>query len=223
MKSFYQILALAAIAVTALVSCQKEAAKNDDTDDNLSQHLGHSMVDLGLSVKWATCNVGATKPEEYGLFFVWGYGFGQTWNGSQWSGKGFHRYINDYRLDDNGNLKPEYDSAKANWGGKWRMPTGAECEELINNCHTEWTTVRGVFGELFTSKKPGYTDKSIFLPAAGWGYEDDLRDASSCGTYWSSTFNEDHYVWGLDFTSEYVDADNGFFRDIGGSVRPVFD
>jgi len=176
-------------------------------------------VDLGLSVKWASFNIGASKPEEYGRYFAWGDVVGQTWDGSSWSGGGFYTYPS-YQLDANNNLKPEYDAAHAILGGKWRMPTKAECEELINNCTSNWTNINGVSGILFTSKKSGYTDKSIFLPAAGVGYCSNVDAAGSDGLYWSSTFFSGDYAWYLYFDSDYVST-YLYSRYIGRSVRPV--
>lgn len=174
-------------------------------------------VDLGLSVRWATCNVGASKPEEYGRYFAWGDVSGQTWNGS-WSGGGFSSYPR-YELS-NDNLNPEYDAAHVNLGGKWRMPTRGEFEELINNCKVVWTTINGVKGRLFTSKKSGFENKSIFLPAAGFGNNSSLNNAGSKGYYWSSTFDNGRSAWNLYFSSDRVYTDN-YLRFFGRSVRPV--
>jgi len=183
---------------------------------------GYEYVDLGLSVKWATCNIGATKPEKYGRYFAWGDVTGQTWYGSSWSGSGFSKYPS-YALDAKKNLKLEYDAAHVNLGGTWRMPTKAEFEELINNCTCTWTSnynSTGVAGRIFTSKKRGYTDKSIFLPAAGFGNYSSLYHAGSYGHYWSSSFYNDNGAWNLDFYSGNVDT-YYYCRYYGRSVRPV--
>jgi len=209
MKKLSFILFAAAVVVTA--SCSK---------DNPSS--GPEMVDLGLSVKWATCNLGATKPEEYGRYFAWGDITGQTWDGSKWSGGGFET-APAYEVDANNNLKPAYDAAHVLLGGKWRMPTKDEYQELIDNCTCTWTSNyngAGVAGRVFTSKKAGYTDKSIFLPAAGYGGSSGLNDAGSYGDYWSSTFSHYYYARSLNFYSDDVFT-NTNFRDDGFSVRPV--
>jgi len=179
-------------------------------------------IDLGLSVKWATCNLGASKPWESGRYFAWGDVQGQTWNGSAWSSEGFSNYPAS-EVDVNGNLMPEYDAAHVLLGGSWRMPTRAECQELIDNCTSTWTSNyngTGVAGRIFTSNKTGYTDKSIFLPAAGRGSDSYLRDADSRGSYWSSTFDDDISAWYLSFFSDLVYTFDGY-RDFGLSVRPV--
>jgi len=181
------------------------------------------LVDLGLSVKWATCNLGADSPEEYGRYFAWGDVVGQTWNGSSWSGGGFYNYPS-YQLDANNNLKPEYDAAHVNLGGSWRMPTYSEFQELINNCTCTWTSNyngTGVAGRIFTSKKTGYTDKFLFLPAAGYGDGTNLRGAGSCGSYWSSTSYSDYDAWSLSFDSGNVFTYSYYYRYCGRSVRPV--
>lgn len=188
---------------------------------------GYEYVDLGLSVKWATCNVGASSPEEYGRYFAWGDVVGQTWNGS-WSGGGFSTYPR-YELQNN-NLKSEYDAAHVNWGGKWRMPTKAEFKELIEQCDWEWTTLNGKLGYRFTGKKPGYKDKSIFMPAAGEGSDKDLAyDLSRYakqGWYWSSTFDSGDRACSL-LCGLLIFADgpeiNTLPRDLGFPVRPVLE
>jgi len=176
-------------------------------------------VDLGLSVKWASCNIGASRPEEYGKYFAWGDVTGQTLDGKKWSGGGFSTYP-EYELDAKNNLKPEYDAAHVILGGSWRMPTKAECQELIDNCTSTLTTINGVNGRLFTGKKPGYTDKSIFLPGAGYGSSYTRGDAGSVGYYWSSTFNVANHAWGLFSYPGHVDTGTNY-RSYGQSVRPV--
>jgi len=201
----------------AVVSCTKE--------NPTPAPSSLEMVDLGLSVKWASCNVGATKPEEYGKYFAWGDVTGQTWDGSKWSGGGFS-IAPKYEVDANGNLKPEYDAAQVNLGDEWRMPTKAEEQELIDNCTCIWTDnykSTGVAGKIFTSKKAGYTDKSIFIPAAGYVDNDNLLESGIGGTHWSSTFyNEnDDYAWFIYFRSDYVHT-NYKYRYRGRSIRPVY-
>ena len=117
---------------------------------------------------------------------------------------------------------PEYDAAAANWGGDWRMPTRAELEELMKNCTWTWTTQNGVYGYKVTSKKSGYTNKSIFLPAAGYRDGSDLDSAGSGGAYWSrSLYTDDpNHAYGLYFYSGSVYRDYRS-RYYGHSVRPV--
>ena len=140
-------------------------------------HAGREWVDLGLSVKWATCNVGANTPEEYGNYYAWG----ETSTKSRYDEdncKTWERSMSDIR----GNSS--YDAARANWGGSWRLPSEAECKELLNNCTRQWTTQNGVKGMLFTSKRNG---NSIFFPAAGWRGGTSTCRAGVGGYYWSST------------------------------------
>ena len=143
----------------------------------------HEYVDLGLSVNWATCNVGASKPEEDGNYFAWGETETKTsdylfddykWYVSETSGLdkdnnvfvfSFNRYNNE---DGKTNLDSEDDVAYVKWGGNWRMPTKEECQELIDSCTCTWETVNGVNGIRFTSKKKGYEDRSVFMPATGY-------------------------------------------------------
>ena len=167
-------------------------------------------VDLGLSVKWATCNVGATMPEEYGDYFAWG------------EIKPKQRYDYDnYTSSSNSSTLPLYaDAAHVNWGGSWRMPTRAEQDELIdtNNCTWTWITQNGVNGYKVTSKKNG---NSIFLPAAGERLNSSLYGAGSSGDYWSSSLSTDSSrAYGLYFDSSDVDWGSGS-RYYGLSVRPV--
>ena len=183
----------------------------------------HEAVDLGLSVKWATCNVGASSPEEYGDYFAWG----ETTTTSSYDESNCTTYALSTSelqsrgiIGDDGNLTAAYDAATANWGGSWRMPTLDEIKELLNNCTWTWTTQNGVKGRKVT----GPNGNSIFLPAAGRRYgTDDLHGAGSHGFYWSAApcsfidsaydlgFNSDYYYW------------YGDFRYYGHSVRPVSD
>jgi len=184
---------------------------------------GPEMIDLGLSVKWAACNLGAKRPEEFGRYFAWGDVIGQVRNKSSWSGDGFGSYPS-YQLDSDGNLFAEYDAAHVLLGGFWRMPTKEEFEELIDNCTSTWTDDykgTGVAGLIFTGKKPGYTDRSIFLPATGQGRGRNLSYSGSFGYYWSGTLNYGNFSWNLDIDSGGV-AINYNNRSYGLSLRPVF-
>ena len=187
----------------------------------------HEYVDLGLSVKWATCNVGANKPEEYGDYFAWGETQPKiTYNLStyKWC-RGSHdtqtKYCTDSyygTVDNKTQLELSDDAARANWGGSWRMPTKAEQDELRNNCTWTWTTQNGVNGYTVTSKSNG---NSIFLPAAGCRGGSSLSNAGSFGYYWSSSLHTDPYfALGVYFYSDYVGRyyNNRFY---GFSVRPV--
>jgi len=195
-----------------------------------------TYVDLGLSVKWATCNVGATKPEEYGDYFAWGETVPKSdcsWSTYKYCNGDFDELTKYCSISSYGNngftdtktvLDPEDDAAHVNWGGSWRMPTKEEQDELRNtdNCTWTWTTLNGTNGYKVQSKKLGYTDKWIFLPAAGYRNGSDFVDVGSYGYYWSSSLTTVYpsYAYYLRFNSSYVNW-NGSNRNDGLSVRPV--
>lgn len=192
------------------------------------------FVDLGLSVKWATCNVGATKPEEYGDYYAWG----ETETKTDYSSSNYKWYedscefsLTKYNTNsyyDYGTVDGKYildledDIAHVKCGGNWRMPTNAEQDELCNNCTWTWTTLNGVHGYRVTSNKTGYTDRSIFLPAAGNYYDTRISFVGSYGRYWSSSRDTDDPstvgFLGFDSGSVATYYDN---RYRGLSVRPV--
>ena len=178
-------------------------------------------IDLGLpsGTLWASCNVGATKPEEYGDYFAWG----ETKPKDDYSwGTYFDSSYNKYNLSGGlTELDLEDDAAYVNWGSNWRMPSREQIQELIDNCNWEWTTLNGVYGRKATSKKNG---NSIFLPAAGYRYGASLNYAGSWGDYWSRTLRTDYpyRAYDLYFYSGNVYCGNGD-RCNGQSVRPVFD
>ena len=193
---------------------------------------GHDYVDLGLpsGTKWATCNVGANSPEEYGDYFAWGeiepknnyYWSTYKWcNGSSTTQTKYCTSSSYGTVDNKTTLDLADDAANANWGGSWRMPTNAEQGELINANYTTWTwtTQKGVKGYKVTSKTNG---NSIFLPAAGYRYNSDLYDAGSYGRYWSSSLDADssNYAYDLYFNSGRVGSSSSG-RSYGLSVRPV--
>ena len=196
--------------------------------------IKHEYVDLGLSVKWATCNVGATKPEDYGDYFAWGETEPKStydWSTYKWC-LGTDNTLTKYckssaygTIDNKTILDLSDDAARVNWGGSWRMPTYAELKELRENCLWTWVCQNGVYGYRVTSKKPGYTNKSIFLPAASFrGYDSWKYHVGSYGSYWSSSlhFSVPYRVWELSFNSE-SESIYGGRRCQGQSVRPVMD
>ena len=189
---------------------------------------GYGYVDLGLSVKWATCNVGANSPEEYGDYFAWGETEPKStydWSTYKWC-NGSYDSLTKYctnsnygRVDNKTTLELSDDAAYVNWGGSWRMPTDAELTELREQCTWTWTTQNGVDGYKVTSKSNG---NSIFLPAAGYRSARSLTDAGSRGYYWSSSLDtvDPYAAWCVGFYSSYVyrNFSNHF---CGNSVRPV--
>ncbi|MBR5062753.1 MAG: hypothetical protein IKX24_11530 [Prevotella sp.] len=176
-------------------------------------------IDLGLpsGTKWASCNVGASKPEEYGEYFAWGeLGEKQEYTTLE----NYQFYVNGSHMDLGADISgTKYDVARQRWGGNWRMPTKDEIQELKENCTYEWTTYQGVQGGKFTSKKNG---NSVFLPAAGIGWNSELLGAGGCGGYWTSTLDPSDWsgAYGL-----YFDSDTAYWSDYGRrdgrSVRPV--
>ncbi|MBQ9751936.1 MAG: hypothetical protein IJV81_03790 [Paludibacteraceae bacterium] len=189
---------------------------------------GHEYVDLGLSVKWAACNVGANRPEEYGNYFAWGETTPKSnydWSNYKYcNGTAF--YLTKYNtqskygiVDNKLQLDVSDDVACANWGGCWRMPTDAEWTELREMCIWTWTARNGISGYKVTSKCNG---KSIFLPAAKNGYDSDLRREGRIGAYWSSLVYTTYpsNAWFVHFGSARVVRNYGN-RSGERSVRPV--
>lgn len=184
-------------------------------------------VDLGLSVYWAECNLGAEKPEDYGDYYAWGevetkedYSWSTYKFGTSSSGP-FSKYNIDssYGAGDNITvLDPEDDVAHEKLGGDWRMPTDAEWTELMTKCTWVCTTQNGVDGR----KATGSNGNSIFLPAAGGKSDVYLGEAGSRGYYWSSSLRtgDPKLAWNLRFFSDLVLMDNSH-RYYGLSIRPV--
>ena len=184
--------------------------------------IEYEYVDLGLpsGLKWATCNVGATSPEQVGLYFAWGETTGYT--GEQV--KSGERVFDDksYKAKDiSTKLTLEQDAAHVHMGGKWRMPTMTECHELINKCNVVWTSDyngTGIKGCTFTSKVNG---KSVFFPAAGNCDDSSVIIVGSLCNYWSASWSSSSHAWYLYFNSRgYYGVDDSY-RYYGRSVRAV--
>lgn len=184
---------------------------------NEGKDNGHKYVDLGLpsGLKWATCNVGADSPEEFGDYYAWG------------EIKPKESYIEDNYIAYTTNLEDisgdvNYDAARANWGGDWRMPTIDEWKELVKNCAIHSATENETKGFKFTSKKNG---NSIFIPAAGYNASWE-REVGQYGRYWSSTHymgnTEMAYNFGISNLSDcYAWGQSYGFH--GHTIRPVLD
>lgn len=231
---FLSMLPLGAISMS-LVACN-----NDDSEESpeVVDRSPAQAIDLGLpsGTLWASCNVGATKPEEYGDYFAWGEttGFknGKTnfsWDTYKWCNGGdkkITKYCNDSNYGNDGfadgktELDLVDDAAYANWGNNWRMPNYNQVYELIDNCNWEWTTLNGVRGCKVTSKKNG---NSIFLPAAGGYFRTEFKDASVYGDYWARSLytNKPSSARGL-----HIGPEGGFglqgVRYYGNCIRPVY-
>ena len=139
----------------------------------------HEGIDLGLSVKWATCNIGAFTPEESGYYFAWGE---ITPKNDYFQNNYF--VFNEYNRI-NSRLDLSDDAAHVNWGGNWRIPTENEMRELCTKCIWTWISREEQLGYKVTSKING---NSIFLPAAGFRMENEFRGTAE-GHYWSSDLN----------------------------------
>lgn len=184
-------------------------------------------VDLGLpsGTLWATCNVGADNPWDYGDYFAWGET--ETKDSYSWSNyqHGNENESKKYNKTDNKTTLEEIDDvACQKWGKDWCMPTQAQFQELCDNITSVWTNDyqgKGVAGRFFISKKNG---KKIFFPAAGYKKSDGkATDAGSCGNYWSSSLNADLLIraQGFGFISDYAGTGGWVERYAGFPVRPV--
>ena len=201
------------LALFCLVGSGVYAQKNS--------HNGHEWIDLGLpsGLKWATCNVGASSPGDYGNYYAWGETSTKgdySWSTYEWFDN-FTITVTKYKADE---LDPSDDAATANWGGDWRLPTEDEFRELLRECTWEWTTQNGHNGYKVT----GPNGQSIFLPAAGWRYGAVELSVGSYGNFWSSSPNESYtyFAYYLYFLEDYRSVGWGS-RYSGLSVRPVLE
>jgi Bacterial surface proteins containing Ig-like domains len=203
-------------------------------------------IDLGLpsGIKWASFNLGATKPEEFGDYYAWGetepYYVSQNplvWKEGKDAGYDWASYslcmgdsntLTKYCLypsygfngfvDEKTVLDPEDDAAYVNLGGNWKIPTDDEWTELREKCTWEWTSMNGVKGR----KVIGLNGNSIFLPIAGYRHGTNIYDAPYCGWYWSSTlYSYPGSAYHVHFSSESV-TKNHDIRHAGYSIRPVY-
>lgn len=195
-------------------------------------------VDLGLpsGTKWASCNVGASQPEEYGDYFAWGETEVKAWYSNapyRWYvlGDGSGLYNGHYTkyyvsrssggfVDGLSELEAQDDVASVRWGKEWRIPTTADVEELVKLCTWEWTKVNDVKGYSVT----GPNGNSIFMPAAGVRVDYDLKYDKIEGHYWTRSLAKESY-WGNNIDYLYFDkrdkAKKNRDRFSGLPVRPV--
>ncbi len=218
--------ATAAAIVVAAVFGGRETDTVSEPDGYAN---GMGYVDLGLSVKWASCNLGASRPEEYGHYYAWaeteprtGDSWNYDWNttphvlsGDSWEDVTWSKYTGS---DGKTVLDPEDDAATVALGSPWRIPTIDEVNELLNKC--KWTryTYNGVEGYMAT----GPNGNSIFLPATGWRYKSNTLNAGVYGICWSSSLYTDdpRNAYGLSFYSG-GSSWNFDSRHYGLSVRAV--
>lgn len=222
------------------VSCKKDDNSSDSGGGNTGGGntgggtditgtiADHEYVDLGLQsgLLWATCNVGADSPEDYGDHFAWGETTTKdtyNWSTYQWC-NGSSNTLTKYNtnllygtVDNRRILELADDAAHANWGGAWRMPTREEMNELNDKCTWTWTTQGGKNGYRVT----GHNGKSIFLPAAGSYDDGDLSYVGSRGYYWSSSLYNDNPLRAYDVHFDSGVYVGGRYRYYGQSVRPV--
>ena len=201
----------------------------------MQKKINYNYVDLGLpsGTKWATMNIGAEKETDYGLYFAWGetQGYSGITDDKKFSSydykyETFLSNLTKYNSTDGlTTLEPSDDAATVNWGGKWKMPTVEQINELLDtdNCTNEWVTNyngSGVNGRLFTSVRNG---NKLFIPVAGCCFESDLHAVGKSGSVWTCALlsgYEDHaqhlffYSGGTELSSNY--------RCMGASVRSVF-
>lgn len=199
-------------------------------------HNNHEFVDLGLSVKWATCNVGASRPEDYGDYYMWGETKTSpeyTWATYKYcegddeekqtkyctkKGWGYKKFVDNKTV-----LEPSDDAACVNWGGDWRTPTIQEFRELRNKCDWSWCEMNGIMGYKVTSKVSGYEGRFIFLPTGGYYGGSSIGGKGKKGYYWSSTLESDdpENAYGLKFEKDGTNLDWTDNRCDGRTIRPV--
>ena len=238
-KYFYTLLTtvMAVMTTMTLVSC------SDDDDDNADSgtaskikfylecpddHHPH-IIDLGLSsgTKWACCNVGADMPEDYGGYYAWGETEEKTiyndityqyCKGEDTDGDGLYDKNLVYKDLGDDIASTQYDVAHVKWGGYWRMPSVSQYIEVFKNCTSKWTTKNGVNGYQFTGPNGG----TIFLPATGFQWGDQLLVPGTTGSYWLSTQSDSDLRF-ANFLS-FVQGGVGWSssrRRCGLAVRPV--
>ena len=188
---------------------------------------------------WATTNIGAENPEDYGYYFWWGDTVGYKWENSKWVAsdgsnsnfsftesntptynKSVSALQSEGWITADGVLAPEHDAAHKHWGGDWRMPTSQEFSDLNSKCDWVWTSTNGIYGYIVRGKGD-YSSKSIFLPCAGYGSGTSLSATGSSGCYRSSVPLSDNYsAWCLGFYSGYHYTKD-YIRINGRSIRPL--
>lgn len=181
------------------------------TQDTLCPDDNHPhAIDMGDAGVWACCNVGASKPTDYGNYYAWG----EKNTKNKYS---LDNYVHDIVQLGNSISGTRYDAASANWGEHWKIPTLDRCKLLLA-CSNKWTTINGVKGQLFIATN----GNRIFLPAAGSHRDSDLYGVSSYGNYWTYTcdFSVSNGSYYLSFDGDVAGWDSGY-RGYGRSVRPV--
>ncbi len=224
-------------AAILMISCDKQhEIEIEETTPIVVD--GHEVIDLGLpsGTLWATCNIGANAPEEYGDYFAWG----ETQAKDRYAEDNYAFYDFDAKylltkyatdsidwlgglIDNLTLLESEDDAATMQWGNNYRMPTREECQELLDYCTWEWTTVHAIDGYRVIGKQA-----EIFLPAGGMRQNTFFNHVGTSGTYWSATlckaFNIDAYCLSFDAFNHPMRPEvthEGKNRHLGCLVRPV--
>lgn len=208
--------------VTASLLEQQCSAESDNVVETLNvDEDGFRIVDMGLSVKWSSCNLGACKPEQSGNYYAWGelnkkaiY----TANNSATYSYSLSELRSMKVIDSKNVLLPSKDVASIKLGKNWRMPTREEADELIRKCKWEWGLKNGVKGYKVTGPNGGF----IFLPANGYFFGSQIYDTDETGNYWTSTgYDNGNFSYALDFSkSRPKIASSG--RSGGRCIRPVY-
>lgn len=232
---FAEIAITFCLALLFLTGCGSRGENTVDNETNrVTSHTngeltgtinGHEWVDLGLpsGLKWATCNVGASEPEEFGDYYAWG----ETEPKSEYTSINSLTYKVSFRklkksgiIDESGILTNEYDAASVNWGDGWRMPTIEEYGELLDECTWNFASFNGINGYLVT----GPNKKNIFLPAAAFQQGTSIENIGDFGDYWSSTIVKE--LSGVSCSLGYSSKSYGrrrYARYAGRTIRPVTD
>ena len=232
MKKLMKAVA-ALMLMTAAVGCTKPDGPNNGGDNNDGTINGHAYVDLGLpsGTLWATCNVGADSPEDFGDYFAWGETQSKTiydWSTYKYCSDGNHyhllKYCNNSNFGYNGFtdnllvLLESDDAAFFGWGNEWYIPKKEQWEELFQNTNSTWTTRNDVVGRLFTASN----GNSLFLPAAGYFRNDSVLSSKIIGYYWSSLLFVENPSCAMDFYFDMVNCGkSSFYRYYGLPIRPV--
>lgn len=241
MKNFLQQLSLfvaAVFAVSAPALAQSSVQSNSlcvyqkngevakyaiDKVDSVVVETAHvtpenlQAVDLGLTVKWANINIGASTPEGYGEYYAWG----ETESKDSYTKETYMHRVNDEWQSIGENIGgTKYDVAHVKWGGDWRMPSIFECADLVNKCTWTWTSQNGVNG----FKVTGPSGNSIFLPAGGYQFAKELSYRGTEGYYWSSTYSGVHVYdacFFIFYDGHKAANTNGASRSYGHTIRAV--
>ena len=250
MKKFNSFFVLSLLMLPSLISNAQEYLRGDvNIDGHVSisdvtclidyllkgswpDAVDYECVDLGLpsGTLWATCNVGASSPEEFGDYFAWGETVPKdefTYENYKWwyFDENGYRYISKYNtksdfgpVDNKTELEPEDDAACVNWGTSWRMPSLDQVVELVNSCTWQWTQRNGVNGHLLT----GPNGNSMFLPAAGYRDGSSLEYVGIYGNYWSRSLYSylPDRVYCIYLDSQYWDSED-LSRYYGHVIRAV--